>query len=85
MGGCFRLPTPALAEADLPEQTFLKDLLASFIFDDCLQYLAVDTNFKIAGRRLKEDCWKQVVPEHIDAAHLAMRGCSETGSTYSAG
>ncbi|KAL8654970.1 MAG: hypothetical protein Q9210_001177 [Variospora velana] len=64
------LASPALNKANLPEQTPLKDLIASFIFDWCVQYLAGDADFKIAGRPLKGYCWEKVVPEHIDAVHL---------------
>ncbi|KAL8943103.1 MAG: hypothetical protein Q9216_001303 [Gyalolechia sp. 2 TL-2023] len=64
------LATPALAKADLPEQTPLKDLIVSFIFEWCVQYLAGDAEFKIAGRPLRDYCWKEVVPEQIDAVHL---------------
>ncbi|KAL9035093.1 MAG: hypothetical protein Q9180_005041 [Flavoplaca navasiana] len=64
------LATPALAKADLPEQTPLKDLVASFIFDWCVQYLAGDAEFRIGGRRLKDYWWKEVLPEQIDVVHL---------------
>ncbi|KAI4186606.1 MAG: hypothetical protein LQ346_005651 [Caloplaca aetnensis] len=64
------LATPALAKADIPEHTPLKDLVASFIFSWCVRYLAGDAEFKIAGKRLEEYCWKEVPPEQIDAVHL---------------
>lgn len=64
------LATPVLAGANLADQSPLKDLIGSFIFDWCVQSLKGNTDFKIAGKKMEEYFWKEARPEEVDAIHL---------------
>lgn len=64
------LATPVLATAVLPENSPIKDIVGSNIFDWCVKFLKGNADLQIAGRRMEEYFWKDFEPEKIDAVHL---------------
>ena len=64
------LATLVLATTSLPEQSPIKDLVNSNIFDWCIRFLQGNADLLIAGRRMEEYLWKEVEPKKIDAVHL---------------
>ena len=64
------LATPALATITLPEQSPVKDVVDSGVFEYCVRFLKGNADLHIGGRRMEEYYWNDINADEIDAVHL---------------